>query len=64
MPVQEELQDAGFQDRYLTPSEDGNNYIIPCVPDSYAVAYYDAELMEEIGLCDPGNDGGTGGDDP
>ena len=50
MPVQEELQDAGFQDRYLTPSEDGNNYIIPCVPDSYAVAYYDAELMEEIGL--------------
>ncbi len=50
MPVQDYLEGAGFLEKYTLPSEDGNNYIIPCMADSYAVAYYDSALLEEIGL--------------
>ena len=50
MPVQEYLSDAGFLEKYTLPSRDGNNYIIPCMADSYGVTYYDTGLMEKIGL--------------
>lgn len=50
MPVQDYLKNAGFREKYTLPSEDGNNYVIPCMADSYAVAYYDSGLLEEIGL--------------
>lgn len=50
MPVQDYLNQADFAEKYTQVSEDGNNYLIPCYPESYAVAYYDTELMAEIGL--------------
>lgn len=54
IPVQRYLRDADFKEEYVIPYDDGNNYVIPCFPESYAVAYYDTELMELMGLEVPG----------
>lgn len=50
LPVQRYLINANFNESYTQTYKDGNNYIIPCVPRSYAVAYFDKALMERMGL--------------
>lgn len=55
MPVQEVIEASGipFKEAYVMPYEDGNNYIIPCLPEDYAVTYYNQELVERMGLNVP-----------
>ena len=55
IPVQEYLSETDFKEKYLLPYEDGSNYIISCMADSYGAAYYNTELMAEIGLEIPSN---------
>lgn len=52
VPVQEYLEQADFEykDSYVKPYRDGNNYIIPCLVEAYAVTYCNNDLMDEIGL--------------
>ncbi|MCU6763159.1 extracellular solute-binding protein [Brotonthovivens ammoniilytica] len=57
LPVQEYLNDSGmdFKESYTVPYEDGNNYIIPCLVEAYAVTYCNRQLMDEIGITMPEN---------
>ncbi len=57
LPVQAYLKASGleFQDSYTVPYKDGNNYIIPCLVEAYAVTYCNEALMEKIGLKQPEN---------
>ncbi len=47
------IEESDFLSQYTEPWTDGENYLIPCLPESYAVTYYDEELMERIGLSEP-----------
>ncbi len=47
------IDESDFLGQYTKPWTDGENYLIPCLPESYAVTYYDEELMERIGLSEP-----------
>ncbi|MCC8142240.1 MAG: ABC transporter substrate-binding protein [Lachnospiraceae bacterium] len=53
LPVQSYLREVDFLEEYTLPYSDGNNYLIPCLPKSYGVTYYDESLMEQIGLSEP-----------
>ncbi len=55
IPVQSYVEgsDALFKDTYLVPYKDGNNYIIPCFPEAYAVLYENTDIMKEIGIKQP-----------
>ena len=55
MPVQEVLEasDVTFKESYTIPYKDGNNYIIPCMPEDYGVVYYNQKLMDLMGLTVP-----------
>jgi len=55
IPVQEYLKEAkpAFLDSYTVPYEDGNNYIIPCLPEAYAVTYVNEQLIDKMGLTVP-----------
>ncbi|MCD8231705.1 MAG: extracellular solute-binding protein [Clostridiales bacterium] len=55
VPVQDYLESADFRfrDQYIQTYTDGNNYIIPCLVEAYAVNYCNTELMEEMGLTVP-----------
>jgi raffinose/stachyose/melibiose transport system substrate-binding protein len=55
IPVQDamEASDVVFLDSYTKPYTDGNNYIIPCLVEAYAVTYYNSELMEKMNLQEP-----------
>ncbi len=54
LPLQRYLLNTDFRESYIQPSADGNNYVIPCVPRSYGVVYYDRTLMEKMNLEIPG----------
>lgn len=55
IPVQQYLKSSGadFKASYIKKYKDGNNYIIPCLVEAYAVTYYNKKLMKEIGLTVP-----------
>ncbi len=53
LSVGEYLEQADFNEEYTSAYEDGNNYLIPCLPESYAAVYYDESLMERMGLSIP-----------
>lgn len=55
LPVQDYIAASGldFRESYLVPYRDGNNYIIPCLVEAYAVTYCNNALMEEIGVTAP-----------
>lgn len=57
LPVQKYLNKSGmdFKESYIVPYKDGNNYIIPCLVEAYAVTYCNRELMEEIQIKMPQN---------
>ncbi|MCD8156833.1 MAG: extracellular solute-binding protein [Clostridiales bacterium] len=55
LPLDEYLRQADFKEEYTLPYTDGTNYLIPCLPESYAVVYYDESLMDEMGLSVPEN---------
>lgn len=57
LPVQTYLENSGleFRDSYTMPYKDGNNYIIPCLVEAYAVTYCNEALMEKLGLEQPEN---------
>ena len=50
MPIQKYLKDSDFRAKYTRTYKDGNNYIIPCLVEAYAVTYSNTALMKEIGL--------------
>lgn len=47
------LEDAGYREEYLQTASDGNYYLVPAFPESYAAVYYNTELMELMGLSVP-----------
>ncbi|MBQ8663541.1 MAG: extracellular solute-binding protein [Eubacterium sp.] len=55
IPVQEYLQasDIDYKESYVMPYKDGNNYIIPCLVEAYAVTYYNQELIDKMELTVP-----------
>lgn len=53
LSLDEYLSLADFKEEYTLPYTDGTNYLIPCLPESYAVVYYDESLMDEMGLSVP-----------
>lgn len=56
IPIQDYLDEADveFKESYIQPYRDGNNYIIPCLVEAYAVTYCNNDLMDKIGLEIPG----------
>lgn len=52
IPVQDYLDaaDVEFKESYIQPYKDGNNYIIPCLVEAYAVTYCNNDLMDKMGL--------------
>ncbi len=52
LPMQDYLEASAykFQDIYVVPYKDGNNYIIPCLVEAYAVTYCNQNLMKQMGL--------------
>lgn len=55
LPVQDYINNSGlnFKDSYMVPYSDGNNYIIPCLVEAYAVTFCNNYLMEKIGVTPP-----------
>lgn len=55
LPVQKYIEKSGieFKEDYMYPYKDGNIYIFPCLPEAYAVTYYNNTLMDIIGLTIP-----------
>lgn len=55
LPLQDYIRNSNslFKDPYLVPYKDGNNYIIPCFPDSYQVTYANLDLLEKMNLKMP-----------
>jgi raffinose/stachyose/melibiose transport system substrate-binding protein len=55
LPIQEYIKNSGlhYKESYLYPYADGNNYIIPCLVEAYAVTYYNKSLMKKIGVEPP-----------
>ncbi|MBP2644086.1 MAG: UgpB [Firmicutes bacterium] len=55
LPVQDYITNSGlnYKKSYLVPYYDGNNYIIPCLVEAYAVTYYNKSLMKKIGVEPP-----------
>jgi raffinose/stachyose/melibiose transport system substrate-binding protein len=55
LPVQDYISNSGlkFKESYSVPYSDGNNYIIPCLVEAYAVTFCNNLLMEEIGVKEP-----------
>lgn len=55
LPVQDYINesDLNFKPSYLVPYSDGNNYIIPCLVEAYAVTYCNNTLMAEVGVTPP-----------
>lgn len=56
IPVQDYLENADieFKESYVRPYRDGNNYVIPCLVEAYAVTFCNNELLDEMGLSIPG----------
>ncbi|SDB06610.1 ABC transporter substrate-binding protein [Eubacterium oxidoreducens] len=54
-PIQGYLSDCDvhFLDSYTKPYTDGNNYIIPCLPEAYGVTYANTALLDKLGLSMP-----------
>lgn len=52
IPIQDYLDaaDVEFKESYIQPYRDGNNYIIPCLVEAYAVTYCNNELLDKMGL--------------
>ena len=57
IPVQDYLEASGieYKESYVVPYKDGNNYIIPCLVEAYAVTYYNQLLVDKMGLTVPTN---------
>lgn len=55
LPVQKYLEQADFRSSYTRAYKDGNNYIIPCLVEAYAVTYSNSELMQKMNLQMPAN---------
>lgn len=57
IPVQDYLKDSGisFRSSYIRKYKDGNNYIIPCLPEAYGVTYANENLLQEMHLTIPKN---------
>lgn len=55
LPVQDYLATVPYEESYVVPYADGNNYIIPCLTESYAVMYYNQLLVDQIRLTVPTN---------
>ncbi|MBP2651928.1 MAG: UgpB [Firmicutes bacterium] len=55
LPVQDYINNSGlnYKKSYLVPYSDGNNYIIPCLVEAYAVTFYNKSLMQKIGVEPP-----------
>lgn len=55
LPVQDYINNSGlnFKDSYMVPYSDGNNYIIPCLVEAYAVTFCNNYLMKKIGATPP-----------
>lgn len=55
IPVQDYLAESGvdYKEAYIVSYEDGNNYIIPCLVEAYAVTYCNQKLMDEMNLNVP-----------
>lgn len=52
IPVQDYLDtaDVEFKESYIQPYKDGNNYIIPCLVEAYAVTFCNNELLDKMEL--------------
>lgn len=57
LPLQDYIDksELNFKKSYMTPYSDGNNYIIPCLVEAYAVTYCNNFLMQKIGVEPPKN---------
>ncbi len=55
LPVQDYLDSSTlkFKESYIQPYKDGNNYIIPCLPEAYGVTYANTKLLTQLGLSIP-----------
>lgn len=55
IPVQDYLEQEKpeFLDSYWQEYADGNHYIVPCLPEAYAVTYANTELMRKMNLTMP-----------
>lgn len=57
LALQDDIRASGidFKEDYILPYGDGNNYIIPCLVEAYAVTYYNQELLNKMQLTVPTN---------
>lgn len=55
IPLQDyiEASQIEYLEDYIQPYRDGNNYIVPCLVEAYAVTYYNKELIEKMDLTIP-----------
>ncbi len=53
LALQSYLEEGDFLEEYTLTYDDGNNYLIPCLPESYGVVYYDNSLLTLMQLTIP-----------